>query len=176
MTDYSATKVQDLISQGADKRLTTKARGDALEELFCYLLNELPGVRTRRNSIDLFRSAEIDIAVLNGRVAPWLGAFPFLFLVECKNWDDPVDSATVAAFKTKLENRSVELGIIVAANGITGDEQDRKSAHHVIDLAQATGRRILVITLSQLAAIRTTDDFESLLADRLLHLVATGSF
>ncbi|MFI5976043.1 hypothetical protein [Streptomyces sp. NPDC051452] len=174
MAAYSVTKMQKLLVQGADKSLTTKARGDALEELFCYLLEELPGVRTRRNSIDRFKSAEIDIAVVNRKVAEWLCAFPHLFLVERKNWDKPVDSATVGAFKTKLDNRSIELGIIVAANGITGDEHDRMNAHHIVDLAQAANRRILVVTLKQIEDIRTTQDFESLLVDRLLTLAATG--
>ncbi|MFD4955254.1 restriction endonuclease [Streptomyces sp. NPDC058451] len=174
MTAYSAARIQQLLARGADKSLTTKARGDALEELFCYLLEELPGVRTRRNSIDYFKSAEIDIAVVNRRVAEWLCAFPHLFLVECKNWDKPVDSATIATFKNKLDTRSIELGIIVAANGITGDEADRKSAYHIVDVAQAANRRILVITLEQLERIRTTEEFELLLVDRLLTLAATG--
>lgn len=174
MAAYDAAKIQQLLALGADKSLTTKARGDALEDLFCYLLEELPGVRTRRNAIDFFKSSEIDIAVVNGKAAQWLCAFPYLFLIECKNWDKPVDSATVGAFKNKLDNRSIELGIIVATNGITGDEHERKSAHHIIDMAQAANRRILVITLEQLEAIRTTEEFESLLVDRLLTLAATG--
>lgn len=174
MAAYSPPKIQQLLARGADKTLTTKARGDALEELFCYLLEALPGVRTRRNSIDFFKSAEIDIAVVNRKVAEWLSTFPNLFLIECKNWDKPVDSATVAAFKSKLDSRSIELGIIVATNGITGDEADRKSAYHIVDMAQAANRRILVITLEQLKTIRTTGDFELLLVDRLLTLAATG--
>ncbi|MDT0454456.1 restriction endonuclease [Streptomyces sp. DSM 41527] len=174
MATYSAPNIQQLLARGADKTLMTKARGDALEELLCYLLEALPGVRTRRNSIDFFKSAEIDIAVVNQKVAEWLSTFPNLFLIECKNWDKPVDSATVAAFKSKLDSRSIELGIIVATNGITGNEADRKSAYHIVDMAQAANRRILVITLEQLETIHTTEDFELLLVDRLLTLAATG--
>ncbi|MET9791429.1 hypothetical protein [Streptomyces canus] len=39
---------------------------------------------------------------------------------------------------------------------------------------KATNRRILVITLEQLKVIRTTEDFELLLVERLLTLAATG--
>lgn len=174
MTAYDIEKMGLLFAIGANKRLTTKARGDALEEVFCYLLGELPGIKLRRNSIDFFRSAEIDIAVANRKTSEWLCVFPNLFLIECKNWDKPVDSATVSAFKNKLDMRAIELGIIVAANGITGDEGERKNAHHIIDIAQSHNRRILVVTLEQLKTIYTTDQFESLLVDRLLNLTATG--
>lgn len=176
MAVYSALRIDNFISQGANKALTTKERGDALEQLFCYLLDKLPGVRTRCNGVDYFQSSEIDIAVANAKVAQWLRPFPHLFLVECKNWDQPVDSAAVAAFILKLTERCVELGIIVAANGITGNDEDLRAAHHKIAMAQQANRRVIVVTMEHLQGVRTTEQFESLLCDRMLATVASGSF
>lgn len=176
MATYSAAKIQGFIDKGANKSLSNKVRGDALEDLFCYLLDELPGVRTRRNAIDRFKSAEIDISVANAKEGRWLQIFPNLFMVECKNWDKPVDSKAVSAFILKLTQRCAELGIIVATNGVTGDQQDLMSAHHAIAMAQQGGRRVLVVTMEQLRKIRTTEDFEDVLCDCILTVFASGGF
>lgn len=174
MTDYDPTTIEEFVSRGLDKGLTAKARGDALEDLFCYLLEKLPGVTAKRKVVDRFKSSEVDIIVANIGEARWLKTYPTFFLVECKNWDNPVDSQSVLAFSGKLEMRYVELGILVAANGITGDEKDLASAHHIIEMHQSMGRRIVVVTLDSLRKVTTTDDFEVLLRDRLLNTVGAS--
>ncbi|WP_269855169.1 restriction endonuclease [Streptomyces sp. RPT161] len=174
MTDYSATEIQGCIAKGLDKSLTAQARGDALEDLFCYLLEALPGVTANRKVVDRFKSCEVDLVVANIREARWLKTYPTFFLVECKNWDKPVNSQSVLAFAGKLEMRYVELGVLVAANGITGDKEDLASAHHIIEVQQSKGRRIVVVTLDHLRQVKTTEDFEVLLRDRLLNTVGAG--
>ena len=82
----------------------------------------------------------------------------------------------MAAFIGKLVERYAELGIIVAANGVTGDPRDLTAAHHKIAMAQELGRRVLVITLAQIAKVRTTDEFEDLLCESLLAVFASGGF
>ncbi|KIE25718.1 hypothetical protein LK08_17705 [Streptomyces sp. MUSC 125] len=176
MTDYDVATIENFINRGMDKSLTTKARGDALEDLFCYLLELLPGVSVRRKAVDRFKSSEVDVIVANIGEARWLKTYPTIFLVECKNWDNPVDSQSVLAFSGKLEMRYVELGVLVAANGITGDEKDLASAHHIIEVHQSKGRRIVVVTLDSLRKVKTTDDFETLLRDRLLNTVGASHF
>ena len=76
MPDYDKMKIHDLIAVGLDKTRVTKERGDALEELFCYLLCELPGIAVRRNTRDPMRSKEIDITVANAHEARWLQPIP----------------------------------------------------------------------------------------------------
>lgn len=174
MAAYSVKRIAELIQRGQDKSLATKVRGDAFEDLLCYFLEKLPGIKVRRNSVDRFNSAEIDISVANAQTARWMNAFPPLFMVECKNWDDPVDSKAVSAFSVKLTERYASLGIIAAANGITGNQRDLSSAYHRIAMAQQDGRRILVITLEQLKLVRTTQDFEDLLCESLLTVFASG--
>ena len=53
-------------------------------------------------------------------------------IFECKNWDAAVDSATLATFIVKVRAARLELGVLVAANGITGDAQQRTAANDII--------------------------------------------
>ncbi|WP_177240647.1 restriction endonuclease [Nonomuraea wenchangensis] len=161
---------------GVDKTRTTKERGQALEDLFCYLLAGVQGLKVRRNILNPYRSEEVDVAVANDRVNNGLACFPYLFLVECKNWSDPVDAKAISAFINKLENRSIELGILVAASGVTGDPSELTSAYQTASMAQARGRRLLLLSLKDLTALTTSDDLTDLLVQRLLGVVACGTF
>jgi hypothetical protein len=148
----------------------------AFQELFSYLLGKVPGIRTRPNAIDPFQAEEIDIAVANTNSTNGLACFPYVFLVECKDWDKPVDSPSVAVFIDKLMNRYVELGILVAANGITGDPRLLKAAQFKVAMAQGRGVRVLVLTLDDLCSVKTTQKLVALLVDRLLDLIASSAF
>ena len=176
MPDYDKRKIGDLIAVGLDRTRVTKERGDALEELFCYLLCELPGIVVRRNTRDPMRSKEIDITVANAHEARWLKLYPTAFLVECKNWDEPVAAKVVADFILKLEESFVAAGVLVAANGITGNANSRTSAYQRIAMAQQQGRRVIVITMEQIKAVQTTEDFEALLRDEFMKVVGSDGF
>ena len=176
MPDYDKRKIDNLIAVGLDRTHVTKERGDALEELFCYLLCELPGIVVRRNTRDPMRSKEIDITVANAHEARWLKLYPTAFLVECKNWDEPVAAKVVADFILKLEESFVAAGILVVANGITGNANSRTSAYQRIAMAQQQGRRVIVITMDQIKAVQTTEDFEALLRDEFMKVVGSDGF
>lgn len=162
MVDYSTDEIARFVAIGKDKTLPTKKRGDALEDLVCYMLGQCSGVKLRRNSIDRSRSMEIDIAVAH-RQDGWMSSFPTPFLVECKNWDAPVDSSAVSEFATKLRRRNVAAGLLIAANGITGDPNLQTSAHQHVSGAQQDGQRIIMLTLEQVTSVASTDEFIDLL-------------
>ena len=176
MTAYSREIINKHIAVGLDRQCATKERGDALENLFCYLLEALPGVYVRRNARDPFDCVEIDIAVANERKARWMQLFPPVFLVECKNWDAKVDSGEVSKFASKLRYRRINTGILVAANGITGDPSELRSAHQIVAFEQQGGHRILVVTLEQLQRVEHTEHFAALLRDAVLELACSGKF
>lgn len=176
MNTYSRDRIEAYVAVGQDKTQFTKARGDALEELICYLLSELPGIKVLRNARDPFQSQEIDITVANAGLSTWMRLFPALILIECKNWDDHVGVSAVTDFIFKLMAKYVEVGIIVAANGITGDPEDLTAAYQRIAIAQSKGRRVLVITMEDLKNIKTTEDFEELLVESFLRAVGSGKF
>ncbi len=176
MTTYSKAYIADLAAVGKDKSLTTKARGDALETLVQHLLNGIPGVLTRTNGIDPFRGSEIDISVANAQTGVWMQVLPSLFLVECKNWDMPVDAKAVGAFIVKLREKGVSLGVMVAANGITGNKDDLTAAYMKINMAQQAGQRVIVITLDDLMPLEESEQLSKLLCEKILECVASGRF
>ncbi|MDG4795080.1 restriction endonuclease [Micromonospora sp. WMMD1082] len=175
MANYSRIKMEGFLARCNDVSLTNTQRGMALQQLFEYLLNKIPGLISRPNSIDPFRSEEIDIAVANTRMNNGLACFPNLFLVECKNWAAPVDAPTVGTFIDKMRNRRVELGILVAANGITGDPRSLSAAHHKVAMAQGDGLRVLFVTIDDVSKLSHSKDLAELLVDRLLLLIASGT-
>jgi hypothetical protein len=109
----------------ADESDTSDAKGKAFEELTCFLVEQIPGVSViARNALDYFESEEIDLAIFNARHPRGLKVFDDWFLIECKNWSKPVGSSEVATFISKLADRSLGFGILMAANGITGSVDD----------------------------------------------------
>lgn len=176
MTSYDATRIAAFADTGLNKALTTKERGDALEELTCYLLDGISGLKYRRNDRDPFQSQEIDITVANAQMSTWMRTFPTAMLVECKNWDKRVGVTAVTDFIFKLMAKSVELGILVAANGVTGSKKQLTASYQRIAIAQSKGHRILVVSLGELRTITTAGELETLLLDKLMEVVARGAF
>jgi hypothetical protein len=61
------------------------AKGNAFEDLACYLLNGIPGIKiTARNKMNTFATEEIDVACMNENDPSGLGGLVDFFLVECK--------------------------------------------------------------------------------------------
>jgi hypothetical protein len=68
-----------------DNPPTNAAKGKALEDLACYLLDSIPGIAiTARNELNTFATEEIDVACKNENDPAGLGALADFFLVECK--------------------------------------------------------------------------------------------
>lgn len=155
---------------------TTAVKGRALEDLTCYLFDLVPGVAvTRRNVLNAFGTEEIDVAVWVDREPGGFTYLPNIILIECKNWSKAVSSMEVNWFDTKLKNRGVTFGILIAVNGVTGDPQDFTASHKVIGDALKEQRRLIVVTRDDLLALTDTDDLVKLLKVKWCDLVATGS-
>lgn len=92
-------------------------------------------------------------------------------LIECKNWSKPVSSMEVAWFIMKVWGRGQRFGILVAANGITGNARDLNRARQLIARALSQGTSILVITRSEILALANSDDLVRLLKTKLTQLV-----
>lgn len=152
----------------------TDAQGRAYEALLAYIFEEVPGCRVERDVMNEFRTEQIDVAVGNDRIADGLPVLPSVILAECKDWSRPVDSATVGYFINTLANRSVELGILVAANGITGQE-DRRHAAALGYAAAPRGIKLIVLTTEDLCCLTSTAHFIEMLSRRYLRAVASGT-
>jgi hypothetical protein len=160
-----------------DKAPSNKARGDVLEKLAALVLGSIPGVEvTATNALDVHRSEEVDLALLNRQRRDGLDLFPPFILAECKNWKKPLDSQGVGAFARKLETRGMSLGILLTRHGITGDARTLTAAQQVISDELGKGREIVVVTEADLAGIKTSADVARLLLVRRSSLMITRGF
>jgi len=146
----------------------TAEKGEALEAVVADTLCQLEGVGViKRNIIDNAGSLEIDILLYNQRHPSGLPFCPNHLIVECKNWQAPVNSATLTVFTGKLRKFRVDFGILVAANGITGDAQDRTAAHaHLRSVYDRDGIMVIVLTRQELESLHTTEDLGDLVREK----------
>jgi hypothetical protein len=72
-------------------------------------------------------------------------------------------------------SRSVEVGVLIAANGITGDVTTLTHAHALGIAAAARGIKLVILTTEDIEALTATDALIELLHRRLLRAYATGA-
>jgi hypothetical protein len=159
----------------AEAAATSDAKGKLYEELVKYLFEAVPGCIAESNVTNMFRAEQIDIAVGNGKAADGLWLLPHVILVECKHWDTPVDSLRVGYFMNILAGRGVELGILVAANGITGHRDDLTNAHALGLEGSSRAIKVVIVTSEDIANLQTAAGFVELLHRRYLMACATGT-
>jgi hypothetical protein len=160
----------------SDNAATTAEKGRAFEDLVCYLFSRIPGVSvTRRNTLNQFGSEEIDVAFWNRPNPNGLYFLQNIILVECKNWSLPLGSAEVSWFDAKLRRRAQPFGILIAANGITGDAADKTSAHDIISAALTEGRQFVVITRQEMENLTLSIQLVELIQSKLCELAVAGT-
>jgi len=150
---------------------TADAKGKKYEALLVYVFGAVPGALVEANLTTYFGAEQVDIAVSNG------GAFPTLpehFLVECKNYDHPLDSKSVGYFLFICLSREAKLAVIVAANGLTGDANESTFAHSLAMSASPMGCKLIVLTTADLQSLQTPTDLAGLLRQRYLRAFANS--
>ena len=167
--------VQAFIDAGANAQDTT-AQGRALEDLICYVFEQVPGiVITRRNTTNVFHTEEVDVAFFNDAVPDGFSFLPNILLIEAKNWSTRVGSDEVAWFDTKIRHRGLSFGILVTTQGVTGDPDSLTAAHSIVSAALKEQRRLIVITTTELQALTDTAQLVKLLKTKLCDLTVRGT-
>jgi hypothetical protein len=158
---------QNIVDQlAAGDAGNSDAKGAALENVVEQTMCLIDGVGLiDRNVEDRPGSLEIDLVLYNhqtkGTGLPFL---PPVFIVECKNWAAAVDTATLRAFTSKVHRMKLKFGLLVAANGITGNADEVTAAHaHLRDTFNRDDEIILVITRAELCAVASTEELGALL-------------
>ena len=156
----------------ADRARTTKGKGDALEDLICYVFEKVPGIAiATRNKLSVTRSEEIDVAFWNDQLRPLgLWFLPHVLLVECKNWTSAVGSSEVNHFRTVLRDHACSEGILVAANGVSGDAQSLSAAHRALADALKDGQKIILITRDDLEQLKDSRDLVELVKKKICEI------
>jgi len=169
-------KIAALLADG-DAATTAPEKGKKFEELIKLAFGYVPGLKFyKSNILNNAGSEEIDVAFFNNKSKSGFPFLPFLLLVECKNWSVPVGAVNVREFSTKLKHRACAHGVLVAANGITGNQQDRTAAHDAVRMALATeGISIIVVTRAEIEAWNSAADIVDLFKLKLCELTVDGS-
>ncbi len=149
----------------ADGASTSDAKGKHYEALLKYVFESVPGSLVIDNRKTFFKTEQIDLAV--GHDGGFVG-LPEHFLVECKNYDHPVDSKAVGYFLFIAISRGSKLAVLAAAMGLTGDSDDLTHAHSLATRASAMGCKIVVLSRSELEGLGQPDDLVALLRRRYL--------
>lgn len=171
---YDAGTIASYWAQSASA-ISTKAKGDALEDLIEYVFGKVPGLLLpTRNSRDPGGVAEIDVAFWNDGHEDGLRQFDRLIAIECKNWDAPVGYAEIILFKEKLRARGQTFGVMVAVSGVTGNSADQTAAYRALYEAQASGLTIIVLTRDDIDALTSAGDLVRLIKEKFLRLCLTG--
>lgn len=162
--------------QPARTGATTVLRGRAFEDLLCYVFGKVPGIGiTHRDKLNTFAAEEIDVALWNDKKPGAFDFLPNIVLLEAKNWTRPAGSEEVAWFDTKLRNRGLDYGIFVALNGITGDATQKTAAHQIVAGSLKDHRRLVVVTGTDVMALRNTIQLVTLIKTRLCELAVSGT-
>lgn len=172
MARFSYRYIARRLAEG-DAAPTTEEKGAALEDVVVRSFCKIDGVGfLRRDQTNSANSSEIDILLYNQAIPLGLPFFPGYLIFECKNWVAPVNSAAVEGFVAKVRACRLELGILVAANGVTGDPQERTAANDVIRRAfDRDNIKLLVVTRAELEALRTVAGIVALMRDKFGGLI-----
>ncbi len=113
------------LMSAVESATSSKEKGDALEKLIAYLVETSEGLELAGAKV-ITHEYEFDLLVrnlvLDDPIFEELGAY---IPVECKNWSEKVDVATVSHFVEKLRSTKCRAGILVARHGVTGEQSDR---------------------------------------------------
>jgi hypothetical protein len=166
-------KTADLLAPGDVEGAGNKAKGQALESAIRYAFEQIPGLsclmQDQRNS---FESEEVDLIFANVRHEEGLSRFDTEVLVEAKNWSKTVGSMEINWFATKMRRRNQRIGVLVAAKGITGNDERRTAARFELTMALNEGREVVVLTRKELEAVSTGERLAELLLKKRDHLTA----
>lgn len=174
MARYSIQTISSHL-ENCDNGLSNQAKGKALEDLTCYLFETIPGISiSQRNQLNAFQNEEIDVALWNEKSRNGLNFLPHIILIECKNWSVPVSSIEISWFAQKLESRGLDFGILIATNGITGNQAELTASLNIIAQHLAKRRQIIVITRAEIDGLTDTIQIIRLIKEKLCILAVSG--
>jgi Restriction endonuclease len=166
---YNRAQFDALHEKCVERRRSSADVGAALEDFVQFVFEAIPSVTLYQRDIkDEDGAQEIDLAFTHW---PYMSNIPILdvsILVECKNEKKRTSASQVREFGGKLRTRSLPIGILVTAAGLSGSRGS--AAHAAIRDELGQGCAIIVITRNELASLDNPSDLTTLLRDRVMEL------
>jgi hypothetical protein len=145
-------------------------KGKTLEDLLDWFFSQFPGITIGARRL-ASGSEELDLVLFNDRHCPVFRSWGHEILIEAKNWSSPVDAAAIIVFLSKLRNKGIYNGILVARSGVTGMSRGYGGAVDAIKEALPGGFRPIVLTLADIASITEEEAFYTLLRAKQCQLL-----
>ena len=175
MSDYDSLRIIEILEKGNNASNAIE-KGRALEELVVYIFEKVPGITIYDTDVMNFhQTEEIDVVLWNEKEENGLKNFPEIIFIECKNLSKKVGTRDLAYFITKVRNKGLNFGILIASLGISGSESKSTRAHFEMPLALKEGIRIIVITLNDIMNLNSVTDLLNLIKLRICSLLVRGS-
>lgn len=145
-------------------------KGKTLQKAAEFIFQGLEPISIRDTELNT-QSGEIDLILeYMGHNTTNLFEYHSRFiLVECKNVGDSVSSKEIGHFEKKLRKRQVDLGILIAWNGISGADSG-KHAQRYIDLPGPEDPYIVVLDSEDLYTILDGKSLYEIIDQRLYEL------
>lgn len=174
MIPYNTAKINQMINESQSSS-TTYDKGRKFEDLACYLFETIPGITiAKRNAMNQYDTEEVDVSIWNDKHQDGLPFINNIFLVECKNWSSSVGSVDVNWFATKVEDRGLDFGVLLATNGITKETDEIKRAQSILSGYLRKHIRIIVIDKEEILSLVNTYDMINLIKNKICELVVNG--
>lgn len=174
MIPYDTDRIKQIMDESQISN-STYDKGKKLEDLACYLFEKLPGITiAKRNAMNQYDTDEIDASIWNDKYEDGLPFINNIFLVECKNWSGSVGSVDVNWFATKVEDRGLDFGVLLATNGITKESNEIKRAQSILSGYLRKHIRIIVIDKEEILSLNNTEDMVRMIKGKICELVVNG--
>ena len=153
--------------------VTSKEKGNRLEQCICFLIESLKvyevfrNCRTSTNEIDLYiRYNQLgSFLVSRGLLPDYLSEV----LIECKNYKNKVGVTYIGKFYSLMLVSDVNHGIFISNRGVTGNKWNESSGFiKKVYLDSRNGKRnsIYSINSNELCGMNSFSEFFSLLRDK----------
>ncbi|MFD1646017.1 hypothetical protein [Haloarchaeobius litoreus] len=146
-------------------------KGNALEDFALLMIGGLTGLETIEQKMRTTTS-ELDVVASNVSTDPSSIFYNYgdFVLFECENWDGSVGAKEVRDFIGKLDRSRVDLGVLFARNGISGEDSREDAQRVIADKFQRDGAAIIVIDESDIKSVFEGVSFYQIVKNELVRL------
>ena len=153
------------------KSSSPNEQGFALEELLCNLFKKIPGLSiTKRNEDRKFDGKDIDIIIWNDQKSDGFYFLPNILSISARRWLEKIGREHISWFISRLKERGLSFGILVAMNGLVEDEEERSLVRQQISSALNDERQIVILKGLDFEKINSTEQIVTLVKEKLCEL------
>ncbi len=114
-------RILTVFIEKADAAKTTNEKKLTYEYLAIFLVGAIEGL-TIIGQDQRGTTEEIDVWVANEATDAFWQRMGGLFIVECKNWGEPVGVQEIRNLKGVMDSKNIQLAILLSKKGVTGDK------------------------------------------------------